>query len=97
MDKLSFFREKQYANELASVYNAKELSKLIELGYNTLKEARAIKENNAWVFFEMSKQDIENDIISIERNLTQLTMALGFVEKFQVYMQKEKPIILHLN
>ena len=97
MNKLTFFRERQCANELASIFDAKQIALLITSGYAMLTEAKNIKEHKAWGFFEMSKQDVINDINIITDNLMELTMALGLVEKFQICIHNDKPLFLHLN
>lgn len=78
---LDFFREEQFAKELAQNLSTYQIFALIRFGHRATMEATYIKENNLYEEHSVTPKQIDFDLKAIKWNMKQLRYALPLRKK----------------
>lgn len=77
MDLMNFFRQEQFAKEVAKELNKPQIQFLIKKGKEVLEFANHIKANSLYFDYEVTPDTLENDIRCFNWNIRELRKALN--------------------
>jgi hypothetical protein len=77
MDLMEFFRTEQFAKEVADNLNKPQIQFLIKKGKEALEFANHIKSNFLYFDYEITPDELDNDIRCFNWNIRELRKALN--------------------